>query len=163
MDNNGLPPPIYRLLGVTLVELLVVVAVLATLSGLGIAGYSSYRDSAHINSSKQDILEIAAIIERYKLATGNWPESLDAINQQDRKDPWGNNYVYARIPKLIGIITVGGTNIRQDANQKPINTFYDLYSMGKDGETQSNISAGPSKDDVIRARDGEYLGLASDY
>ena len=163
MDNKGLPGPIYKIFGVTLVELLVVVAVLATLTGLGIAGYSSYRDTSRINTSKQDIVEIAAVIDRYKLATGNWPQSLNDINQQHRKDPWGNDYVYAPIPSLIGIITVGGTNIRQDANQRPINTFYDLYSKGKDGATQSNISAMVSKDDVLRARDGEFIGLASDY
>lgn len=163
MENNGLPSPIYKICGVTLIELLVVVAVLATLTGLGVAGYSSYRDTARINTSKQEIIEISALIERYKLATGNWPAALSDIKQQNRKDPWDNPYVYAPIPKLIGNITVGGTNIRQDANQRPINTFYDLYSMGADGESINNISAPKSKDDVIRARDGDFIGLASDY
>ena len=163
MENSGLQVPVFKIWGVTLVELLVVVAVLATLAGLGVAGYSSYRDTARINTSKQEIIEIAGLIDRYKLTTGNWPVSLDNINQQNRIDPWGNNYIYAPIPALIGNIVVGGTNIRQDANQRPINTFYDLYSMGIDGETQSNISAAVSKDDVIRARDGDFIGLASDY
>ena len=163
MENNGLPHPYALHTGVTLIELLVVVAVLMTLSGLGIAGYSSYRDTAHINTAKQDILAIATVIDRYKLATGNWPQNLSDIKQQNKTDPWGNLYVYAPIPKLIGQISTGASNIRQDANQRPINTFYDLYSMGKDGESISNISSDISKDDVLRARDGDFIGLARDY
>ncbi|MDH5183893.1 MAG: prepilin-type cleavage/methylation domain-containing protein [Gammaproteobacteria bacterium] len=163
MDINGLPAPIYKILGVTLIELLIVVAILATLTGLGITGYSSYRDTAYINTTKQEIVEIAALIDRYKLATGNWPGSLSDVKQQDRQDPWGNNYVYARIPNLIGQVNTAGTDIRRDANEKPLNTFYDLYSKGIDGESVSSITFRTSRDDVIRARDGEFIGLASDY
>lgn len=163
MKNNRVTVPVYKIAGITLVELLVVVAVLATLTGLGIAGYSSYRDTAFINTSKQELIEISALIERYKLATGKWPTSLEEVKQDSKQDPWGNNYVYARIPNLIGQVNTANTNIRQDANQRPINTFYDLYSKGIDGETKSNISTDVSKDDVIRARDGDFVGLASDY
>lgn len=164
MKNNRVTVPVYKIAGITLVELLVVVAVLATLTGLGIAGYSSYRDTAFINTSKQELIEISALIERYKLATDNWPDSLSDIKQQNKKDPWGNNYIYAKIPRLIGVITgQDNSNIRKDANLRPINTFYDLYSKGMDGKTQPNISTDDSKDDVIRARDGDFIGLASDY
>jgi general secretion pathway protein G len=45
----------------------------------------------------------------------------------------------------------------------PINSDYDLYSMGKDGESVPPLTARASRDDVIRANDGAYIGLASEF
>jgi general secretion pathway protein G len=45
----------------------------------------------------------------------------------------------------------------------PINSTYDLYSMGKDGKTKAPITAQDSRDDIIRANDGLFIGLASDF
>jgi general secretion pathway protein G len=44
-----------------------------------------------------------------------------------------------------------------------LNTDYDLYSMGKDGKTKGPLTAKDSHDDVIRANDGRFIGLASEY
>ena len=45
----------------------------------------------------------------------------------------------------------------------PINSTYDLYSMGADGRTALALTASYSLDDVVRANDGSYIGLASSY
>ena len=45
----------------------------------------------------------------------------------------------------------------------PLNGDYDLYSMGADGETKKTLSAPASYDDVIRALNGGYIGLASNF
>jgi general secretion pathway protein G len=45
----------------------------------------------------------------------------------------------------------------------PLNTDYDLYSRGKDGKSQPSITNALSLDDVIRANDGAFLGLAAKY
>ena len=45
----------------------------------------------------------------------------------------------------------------------PLNSTYDLYSKGKDGASASALNAHASGDDVIRANDGGYIGLASGY
>ena len=42
----------------------------------------------------------------------------------------------------------------------PINSDFDLYSMGKDGKSQMPLTAKDSRDDIIRANDGAYIGLA---
>jgi general secretion pathway protein G len=44
-----------------------------------------------------------------------------------------------------------------------LNDDYDLYSMGQDGVSVSPITAKPSQDDILRASDGSYLGLASQF
>ena len=149
--------------GITLIELLIVLAVLATLAGIAAAGYRSYRTTSQIDAAKREIIEISSVIERYHLANNAWPDTLADIGYSEKLDPWGNNYIYARIPSILENVSIGGTMLRQDANLRPINTFYDLYSMGEDGKTTNNISAPISHDDVIRAQDGEFIGLAQDY
>jgi general secretion pathway protein G len=52
---------------------------------------------------------------------------------------------------------------RKDRSLVPLNTDYDLYSMGKDGQTQAPLTSSVSDDDVIRANDGGYVGLAEQY
>jgi len=61
---------------------------------------------------------------------------------------------------------VGGSYIgqaRKDHFLVPLNSDYDLYSVGKDGESRAPLSAPQSADDVIRANDGAYIGLAANY
>ena len=45
----------------------------------------------------------------------------------------------------------------------PINSRYDLYSMGKDGASVSPLTAKSSRDDIIMANDGGFVGLAKNY
>ena len=52
---------------------------------------------------------------------------------------------------------------RKDHSLHPLNSTYDLYSMGKDGDSKAPLTAQASRDDIIRANDGGYIGLASGY
>ena len=52
---------------------------------------------------------------------------------------------------------------RKDRFLHPINSDYDLYSMGKDGESVEPLTAQKSHDDVIRANDGSFVGLAIEF
>jgi general secretion pathway protein G len=45
----------------------------------------------------------------------------------------------------------------------PLNSDFDLYSMGKDGLSQAPITARASQDDIIRASDGGFIGLAAQF
>ena len=93
-------------------------------------------------------------------------------------DPWGNPYQYLRIDSS-GVPGAGGPGgggpggggpgggglgqVRKDKNLVPINSDYDLYSMGRDGQSVSPLTAEPSRDDVVRASNGSYIGLAERY
>lgn len=59
----------------------------------------------------------------------------------------------------------GGGQIqpRKDRFLVPINSDFDLYSMGKDRETVAPLTAKKSHDDIVRANDGAFVGLASDF
>ncbi len=57
----------------------------------------------------------------------------------------------------------GTASFRKNQNMVPINSDYDLYSKGKDGRSQKPIVSNVSQDDIIRARNGRFVGLASDF
>lgn len=62
--------------------------------------------------------------------------------------------------------SVGGSimgSVRKDRFLAPINTDFDLYSMGPDGDSKSQLNAKASRDDIIRAANGAYFGVASGF
>jgi general secretion pathway protein G len=89
------------------------------------------------------------------------PSSLAEIGWGDRRDPWNRPYVYFPFPKQKG----GGPpqGARKDRFLVPINSRYDLYSVGRDGGTAAPLTAAASKDDIIVANDGGFVGLARLY
>ena len=52
---------------------------------------------------------------------------------------------------------------RKDGNLNPLNTDFDLYSRGQDGDTAGPLSAQSSRDDIVRANNGAFVGLGEDY
>ncbi len=69
-----------------------------------------------------------------------------------------------RLPVNLAEIEFGsGGQPRKDHNLHPINSGFDLYSKGRDGDSVSPLTAAKSRDDIIRANDGQYIGLASGY
>jgi general secretion pathway protein G len=103
----------------------------------------------------------------YKLTNYDYPPSLAAVGKDKLKDPWGNPYQYTRVeppdPKKKKDEPANLKDLRKDRNEHPINTDYDLYSAGKDGKTNLPITSHNSQDDVIRAKNGAFVGLVSDY
>lgn len=55
------------------------------------------------------------------------------------------------------------TTRRRDRYLFPLNTDYDLFSLGPDHQTATSLGEGVGLDDVIRANNGGFFGLASDY
>jgi general secretion pathway protein G len=45
----------------------------------------------------------------------------------------------------------------------PLNSDYDLFSLGADGRTTVSLGESVGLDDVIRANNGGYFGVASEY
>ena len=74
-------------------------------------------------------------------------------------DPWGRPYVYTDLSQKGSQRPAPA----RTASLNPINADFDLYSVGEDGLTTTPLTAPQSKDDVIRARDGAFLGLAADF
>lgn len=147
--------------GFTLVELIVVFAILSILSLISTIYAIAYIKETRVQIAINNIKNIEKSIALFEAEHGNLPDSLSEVGQDDMKDPWGNPFVYLRInggktPGLNG-------KIRKDRNLHPVNTDYDLYSMGEDGETSTQFVAKKARDDIVRANNGRYLGRAEDH
>ena len=145
--------------GFTLVELLVVVAIVAALAMIAYPAYHQYIDKANIAQAKVDINSIEQAIQRFYTVEQRYPDTLNDIGMAAFKDPWGNNYEYTNIAS--GNNHIG--DYRKDRFLHPLNTDYDLYSMGKDGASAKPLTAGISQDDIVRANNGAFVDLASNY
>ncbi len=122
--------------GITLVELLVVLAIMALISAIVVINVLPERDRAAVRKTQIDIGIIETALDQYRLDMLNYPTSdqgLDALqslpSDERRKenyrpggylkgsallDPWGNTYRYERPGQH------GGA--------------FDLFSLGADGQ-----------------------------
>jgi general secretion pathway protein G len=147
--------------GFTLIELMIVIAIIGTLSAIAVPNYLKYKNNAMIAVAVTDIRMIEKQIALFVFDNdGQLPNSLNNLpNIGTVNDPWGNPYLYMRID---GGASNAIGKARKYMGQPPINNDYDLYSMGKDGKTKKTLKAKESRDDVVRAYEGRYVGLASE-
>ena len=129
--NRGL---VARRAGLTLVEMIVVLAIIAVVAVLIVPNVIGRPDEARVTVAKTDLKTIATALRMYRLDNGGYPtteQGLEALVERPTAppepraypaepyltelptDPWGKAYVY-RSPGA------GGA--------------YDLLSYGKDGE-----------------------------
>lgn len=151
--------------GFTLVELMLVTTIIGTLAAIAAPHLEDVLDKARVAAAMGDIRAVEVDIIQWELANrGIPPTSLAAVGRATLLDPWGNPYQYLPFPwnDDKGEFEAPG-GARKDRFLKPLNTSFDLYSMGKDGITASPLSNAKSKDDVIRANDGGYVGLGEGY
>ena len=146
--------------GFTLVELMAVIGIISILSGLAIPSYRNYIHQAKCMKAVADIRTLDKEIASYKTGNGELPDNLSDINWGNLKDPWGNPYQYLNFKNIKG---KGKGKMRKDRFLVPLNTDYDLCSMGKDGLSKPPLTAQASHDDIIRANNGMYIGKASLY
>jgi general secretion pathway protein G len=142
--------------GVTLLELMITLAAAAMLGAVAVPAFRGYVDRARVTRAVADIGTLSLQLYRWQLNTRTFPATL-AEAGIGGNDPWGRPYVYLR---------VAGANqgqLRKDGNLVPINTDFDLYSRGADGESLAPLPAKKSRDDVVRANNGAYIGLAINY
>jgi len=137
---------------------MLILAVLAVLSKIAIPAYMDYKERIRVAQAVTDITIMSTMIIVYEQDAQKYPDSLTDIGNGGKLDPWNRPYVYM---DLSSQEAKGGS--RRDKNLNPLNSDFDLYSTGKDGVTQKQISAKDSLDDVIRANDGTFVGLASKY
>jgi general secretion pathway protein G len=147
----------------TLIELMLVIAVLGVIVTIAIPSYRDYIDKTDNALAVSQLVTIQSVIERFYLENHRYPDLLSDISASlpnNGIDPWGNKFEYLNIadywPQSRG-------PARKDRKTNPINTQYDLYSIGKDGRTTKQVSQKFSLDDVVLARDGKFIGLAADF
>lgn len=146
-----------RCSGLTLIELMIIIAILATLTALATPIFSAYTTRARIAKAVDEMRLIEREIMVFEAEYGRLPSDLAEINMHTLKDPWGNSFQYTNFE------SAPKGKWRKDKFLVPINSTFDLWSMGPDGESAPPLTAKKSRDDIIRANDGRYIGPASRY
>jgi general secretion pathway protein G len=144
--------------GFTLVELLIVVAIIFTVSAIAVPNLLAAVTQAKIARAVGDIHTIGMAIQAYDVSNNQYPDTLADVGYGTTVDPWGNPYEYLNFADV-----KGKGKMRKDRFLVPINTYFDLYSMGPDGQSVSPLTAKQSQDDIIWANDGGYVGPASNF
>ncbi|UCG89407.1 MAG: prepilin-type N-terminal cleavage/methylation domain-containing protein [Gemmatimonadota bacterium] len=138
--------------GYTLVELVLAMTILGTLASMAVPRWQQAIDKAKVARAIGDIKAIQTDID----GSDPLPADLAQIGRGGMLDPWGNPYQY---------FFHGGNRgtAKKDRFQVPLNSEYDLWSNGKDGATALALTAEASKDDIVRANDSGFVGLATNY
>jgi general secretion pathway protein G len=144
--------------GFSLVEIVLVVAILAIVAQVAVASYSEYAERTRVSLAIDDIALLSTVINQYRKNTGVFPTDLGVVGYAGKADPWGRPYVY------LNLTTKDAQDVsRCDHNSYSLNSDYDLFSVGKDGVSKKQVTSRDSSDDVVRAHDGAFINLASQY
>lgn len=121
--------------GLTLIEMIVVLAIIALVAALIVPNVIGRPDQARVTVARTDLRTISAALKMYRLDNGDYPsteQGLAALSKRPESapvpvnwspggyleqvptDPWGRSYTY-RSPGAIG-------------------TGFDMISLGKDGK-----------------------------
>jgi general secretion pathway protein G len=173
--------------GFSLIELLIVVMVVGLIAAMAVPSYEKSVEAARIARAIGDVHALEKEILIFEALGGQLPVSLEQVGRADLLDPWQHPYVYLNF--YVDPTPSGGNKqnqgnggqggnggghgnqvapavqglMRRDRNLVPLNSRFDLYSKGKDGESHPPITSKASWDDIIRANDGSFVGLASNY
>lgn len=147
----------------TLLEVLLAALIVSILTAAAIPKVYWAIERAKVARAISDISALSSALNQYQIDKPALPASslTDLVpNYMDHipKDPWGEDYQYYNHQ------TASGSGFkRMDGPIVPINSRFDLYSKGKNKLSTPNIQGAPSKDDVIMASDGGFIGLAKEY
>jgi general secretion pathway protein G len=145
--------------GITLIELSIATAVAALLAAVAIPTYTKVLEDLRVKQAGSDMQSIYMEVVKRRGDNGRLPNTLAGIANLPLNDPWGQPYVYNYFQRP----GFNAAQIRKDHNLHPINSEFDLFSIGKDGDSRPPLTAAKSRDDIVVGRDGSFVGLAKDF
>ena len=133
------------------------VLLVGVLLAIAMPYYGDWRNRVKTVQAANEIIGNEALVETYVAANSTLPNSWADMPLARSIDPWGRPYMYYNIQAN------GKGHARKDHALNPLNTDYDMYSVGPDGVSKAQITQKDSLDDVIRASNGGYVGIASGF
>ena len=147
-----------RARGFTFVEILLVVVIIGVLIAIAVPSFERYIQRSRIIETTVDIGTLQQKIRDFERSKGALPDSLADVGYDGKADVWGRSYEYLNLRNL-----KGNGKARKDKSLAPLNSDFDLYSVGPDGMSEPALSNKASRDDIVRARDGRFVGPAEEF
>ena len=144
--------------GFTLIEILVVLVIAGILIAIAVPSFERYLERSRLVETTYDLGTMQKTIKGYEFSKGALPDALADVGYGAKLDPWGRPYEYLNLRNM-----KGNGKARKDKSLAPLNSDFDLYSIGRDGLTEAALSNKASRDDVVRARDGRFIGPAEEF
>jgi general secretion pathway protein G len=146
--------------GFGLLELMIVLVIASLLAAVAIPSYEQFVDRARNARAIGDIGTMSIEVDRFRLKNNQQlPNSLNELDMDIPLDPWGMPYQYLNMLAA----GPGKGDFRKDGKLNPINSDFDLWSYGSDGKSSGPLTADVSRDDIVRANNGAFVGLGEDY
>jgi general secretion pathway protein G len=137
-------------------DVLVAVAAVLIVGSFAIPAFNGYLERARVARAVSEIGTMSLRLHQWQRSGHTLPQNL-AEAGITTVDPWGRPYVYLRAADA------SRSHLRKDGDLVPLNSDFDLYSLGPDGVSALALPAAPSRDDVVRAANGAFIGLAANY
>jgi general secretion pathway protein G len=141
--------------GFTLVELIVVVAILGILVLMAVPSYNKYINRAKNARAISEVRTLRNEISAYTSDNGGTnPVDLVEIKRGGLLDPWNREYQYNNFFDL-----TAKPPLKDLIDPRPFNDTFDVYSLGEDGESAPIDNGSTTIDDIISTNDGAFVGL----
>lgn len=150
--------PMRRARGFTFVEMLLVIAIIGIVIAIAMPVVQSYLERGRRAQAVMDLQQMSDDIKKYERANGALPDSLTPVGYSGKLDPWSHSYEYFNLRTAHG-----NGQARKDKKLAPLNSDFDLYSVGPDGITSASLGHAAARDDIVRARDGGFIGTAEEF
>lgn len=144
--------------GFTFIEALLVLVIVGILLAISIPSFERYIERSRVVESTVDIGSMQKKIRDHGMSKGALPDDLADVGYGGKLDPWGRTYEYLNLRNM-----KGNGKARKDKSLAPLNSDFDLYSAGRDGVSEASLANKASRDDIVRARDGRFVGLAEEF
>ena len=130
--------------GFSLMEIMMALVVAGALLAIGVPSYLAHVERVRVSQAASDIAAVSMALANFHALRFTYPNSLAELG------------IDVNPPPNVG-------KVRRDKNLNPLNSDFDLYSVGKDGASSTQITGAKGRDDIIRAGNGGFIGLAKDH
>lgn len=128
--------------GFTLLEVMIVIAILGMIAGMVVPNLMGSTDDAKIQSTAIEIRNLESTLDMYKLKAGQYPtteQGMEALVTMPEMEPLPRNYPEDGFLKKVPVDKWG--NEYQLISPGELGK-YDLFSMGPDGEAGTDDDIG---------------------